>query len=106
MSKQQEMELISVDTLKTDAQTDEPRKPVQWIRIRMILGLPYPEPSLFCTDLDPSRSTEEKSRILIHSRIRIRLRMSVDLYQNITEPQHLRKHWQCREKSSLLTYGK
>jgi hypothetical protein len=27
---------------------------VFWIRIRMFLGLPDPDPSLFCTDPDPS----------------------------------------------------
>jgi hypothetical protein len=79
MTKQREKELISVDTVKTDAQIDEPRKPLFWIRLL----------SPFWTSVSGSviilhgsgyfhqEALMNKSRSLIRSRIRIRIRMSV-----------------------------
>jgi hypothetical protein len=46
-------------------------KSVMWmrIRIRMFVGLPDPDPSLFCTDPDPSINKQKKVRTTLISTI-------------------------------------
>jgi hypothetical protein len=38
--------------------------PMLWIRIRLFLGLPDPDPSIFCTDPDPSINKQKSYKIL------------------------------------------
>jgi hypothetical protein len=42
-----------------------PYLPVLWIRIRQLVGLPDLDPSLFCTDPDPSINKQKIRKTLI-----------------------------------------